>query len=374
MSVQARRIRFERMPILAIALCLMVIGVLGGLARLGLQNVPGNPSSHVMLLHGPLMILGFLGTVISLERAVARRHLWGYLAPTALLVGTALLLAGAPLYLGQSIQLLGIVFFSAILVEVWIIQRNRANETLVLASVMFGIGTLLWMLGQPIHRIVVWWCAFLVLTILGERLELAAMGRLTARGTNVFLMLLMLVVVGASLVAVGFDSIGMRVTGVSYLGFAFWLASFDIARHTVRRKKLPRFVAWALLPGYVWLGVGGILFIVHGMTGGGALYDAQLHAVLLGFVFSMIFGHAPIIFPAILGVKIPYRRWFYIHLVMMHVGVGVRVAGDLMGKAALARYGAAIAALAIATFLLATIASAATAQRKANERPAPPKQ
>jgi hypothetical protein len=30
----------------------------------------------------------------------------------------------------------------------------------------------------------------------------------------------------------------------------------------------------------------------------------------VGFVFSMIFGHAPVIFSAVLGVAIPFRRLF----------------------------------------------------------------
>jgi len=44
---------------------------------------------------------------------------------------------------------------------------------------------------------------------------------------------------------------------------------------------------------------GGVLVDTAG-------YDAFLHAVLLGFVFAMIFGHAPIIFPAVLGIRIPF--------------------------------------------------------------------
>lgn len=65
----------------------------------------------------------------------------------------------------------------------------------------------------------------------------------------------MLFLAGLVLSATDVDS-GVRVAGAALLGDALRLARFDIARQTVRRPGLPRFVALALLPGYVWLGVG----------------------------------------------------------------------------------------------------------------------
>ncbi|ACZ87154.1 hypothetical protein [Streptosporangium roseum] len=45
--------------------------------------------------HGPLMALGFLGTLICLERAVALRSRWGYTAPALSALGAVALAAGA---------------------------------------------------------------------------------------------------------------------------------------------------------------------------------------------------------------------------------------------------------------------------------------
>ena len=50
--------------------------------------------AHLAALHGPLMLAGFLGTVISLERAVAARRRWAWVAPYAHAVGMLALLAG----------------------------------------------------------------------------------------------------------------------------------------------------------------------------------------------------------------------------------------------------------------------------------------
>lgn len=43
--------------------------------------------------------------------------------------------------------------------------------------------------------------------------------------------------------------------------------------------------------------MSGALALMAGQQVAGPLYDAMLHTFFLGFVFGMIFGHAPIIFP-----------------------------------------------------------------------------
>lgn len=45
-----------------------------------------------------------------------------------------------------------------------------------------------------------------------------------------------------------------------------------------------------------------------------------LGAVMLGFVLSMIFGHAPIIFPALTGRTIAYNAYFYVCLIVREIG------------------------------------------------------
>ncbi len=73
-------------------------------------------------------------------------------------------------------------------------------------------------------------------------------------------------------------------------------------------------------------GLGGLALLAGAFGAGHAWRDAALHAVFLGFVFSMVIGHASIIFPAVMRVKIPYHPVFYLPLVALHLSVLAREA------------------------------------------------
>jgi hypothetical protein len=139
---------------------------------------------------------------------------------------------------------------------------------------------------------------------------------------------------------------------------------FDVARHTVRTSGLPRYSAAALLSGYVWLGVAGLLAVRWGAVAAGPPYDAMLHALFVGFVFSMIFGHAPIIVPAVLGRGIAYRPAFYAHLGLLHASLALRIFGDFWPWLPGRQWGGLLNALAIVLFF-ANIAYGAVGARAA---------
>ena len=46
---------------------------------------------------------------------------------------------------------------------------------------------------------------------------------------------------------------------LGFIALALWLARYDIARKTVRRPGITRFVAVNLLLGYGWLALGGLI-------------------------------------------------------------------------------------------------------------------
>ena len=123
--------------------------------------------------------------------------------------------------------------------------------------------------------------------------------------------------------------------------------------------------------GYVWLGAAGALLIITRSVAPGTSYDAVLHSVFVGFVVSMIFGHAPIVFPAVLGLPMPYTPAAYVPFAVLHVSVVTRVVGDLFEDVAQLRaYGALGNAIAILLFMATVIASIAwaSARRRSDRR------
>lgn len=343
----ARPPRARAVP-MALGVLALVGGLAGGLARLGF-GLPVTPP--LAAFHGPLMVSGFLGTVIGLERAVALGRWWAYLAPLATGLGALGLAIGAP----GAVWLLTLGSAVVVLVLVQVVRRQTAVFTLVMAlgAAAWLVGQAAWLAGAPIHRVVLWWAGFLVLTIAAERLELTRLLQLGAAARAAFGVIVAVLLAGLGLAAL-VPEVGVRVTGAAMLALAAWLGRFDIARRTVRQTGLTRFIAAALLSGYVWLGVGGLLALHAGAVAAGGVYDAMLHAVFLGFVFSMIFGHAPIIFPAVLGVGVGYRPTFYAHLGLLHASLVLRMAGDLGAWLPGRRWGGLANALAIALFFVNT--------------------
>ena len=105
------------------------------------------------------------------------------------------------------------------------------------------------------------------------------------------------------------------------------------------------------------------------MTSAGlAFRDAALHAVALGFVFSMMLGHAPVILPALARVKVLFSRAFYVPLVLLHASLLLRLAAGHADFTQLAR-GAALNAAAIVTFALTVAASAVAWRARHAPRP-----
>src|SRR5690606_2956163 len=115
-------------------------------------------------------------------------------------------------------------------------------------------GGMLWLTGRPPADLVPWFAAFLVLTIAGERLELARIaftGRLASGG----LAACGAVVLAGAAVSAWTGGAGWRIAGIGMLATVGWLTRYDIARRTVRGTGPPRYTAVCLLAGYVWLAV-----------------------------------------------------------------------------------------------------------------------
>ncbi len=327
----------------------LLSGLGTGLIRLGLNLPVPAPG-----FHGALMVSGFLGTLISLERAAALNRPAGYLAPAVAAVGSITLAAGAPypiphlLTLAASIGLLGLYFH--------VPQRHRDAGLVVMAvgAVLWAGGNLIWLLSRLLPMAVGWWVGFLVLTIVGERLELTRVATRPLQAGRLLGLITALLVAGL-LTGLFAPEAGRRVSGIALAGMSAWLFKYDIAWVTVRRPGQVRFIALCLIAGFFWLGFGGLWWVLSPYATAGPLYDGALHTVLLGFVMSMIFGHALIIFPAVTGIPIPFHPAFYVHLSLLHASLAARILGDAAGLATWRELGGILNVAAVILFLIATL-------------------
>ncbi|HEX5475324.1 MAG TPA: hypothetical protein VFX12_11735 [Vicinamibacterales bacterium] len=345
----------RRLPLLAIGMLSMAGGLWFGLIRLGWALPLPRPDQ--LIVHGPLMVGGFLGTLICLERAVGLGRRWAYAAPVLTAAGAICLLADTPVRPAAALITLGSLGLIAIFLVVCRRQPTLFSATLALGAAAWFVGNARWCHGASIYRAVPWWMAFLVLTIAGERLELNRVLR-PARGVRAVFVAAIGVTLAGSAITFATAPFGIRVLGGGLVLLAAWLLRYDIARRTVRARALTRYMGAALLAGYVWLAIGGALMLATGTLVPGTLYDATLHAVFLGFVMSMIFAHAPVIFPAVLGVHIAYRPSFYSHLAVLHASLVVRVVGDLVpALGAWRAWGGLFNAVALVLFVVNTVAA-----------------
>lgn len=333
-------------PFLGLALLGLLAGLWAGLVRIGWQ-IP-TPSGWAGM-HGPLMVSGFLGVLIPLERAVAMRKTWMFAAPALAGLGWVALLIWPP----AGMLLLALAAFVNLGILVSMVRHEPAAHTWTMAggALAWLAGNLAWLAGQPLYRVVFCWLAFLILTIGGERLELNRVLRPSASALRLFSGLAVALGAGTVLAFFWLEG-GARLSGLAVLGLALWFIRYDIARRNLRHPNpLTRYIALCLFSGFGWLAVGGLLYALNGALVAGPVYDAALHAIFVGFVISMIFGHAPIIFPAILGTPITFSPVFYLQLGLLHGAMLLRLLGDLLGQSDLRRWGGLLSEVAILLFL-----------------------
>ena len=365
-----------RLALLALVAAAVLAGLDAALVRLG--AVAPVPSAPLGAVHGVLMVYGFLGVAIGLERAVALRtgggprHVWGYAAPVAGGAGTVLLLAqvaGAPVPGGRLLPGLAWTAATAALVAVYLAVWRRQPAYAVLVQLLGAIagvgGAALWTRGLEAAVVMPWWAAFLVLTIIGERLELARIAflggrtepRILAEATAV------LAALAAGLVA---PDVGYPLLGVALGTLAVDTAVHDVAWRTVRAPGLPRLAAVSMLAGYGWALVAAGVWLVEGQVLAGYAYDTVVHSLTIGFALSMVLAHAPVIVPAIARRPLPYHPVFWVAAGLLHGGLALRVLAGAREAEAGWRLGGTLGVVAVLVLLGTVVARLATATRAAS--------
>lgn len=350
-----------RLLIIAAGGVLLLTGLWTGLQRLdrwfiSIPFLNRLPHPH----HGPLMMGGFLGVVIGLERAVGFKKWWGFLAPILCGAGGFVLLSGlkgGPVWVTS-----GSLVFGAMMFNLFRRHTSVALGMMGAGSAAWILGNMIWLRGYPLYMAVPWWVLFLIWFIVGERVELNTL-KDPSPATGLFLFGCCFVSASGAVLLWLSPVWGIAVAGIGIGATGLWLLYWDLARHTVFTHGQAQYSAASMLAGYFWLVVSGGLWILHGDEFfAGPAYGSMLHGVFLGFVFSMIFGHAPIIAGVVTGKPLPFHRVFYIHLLLLHFSLAVRILGNQLNIPWFRFWGGVGNVGAILIFMVVTVGSVLRSQ------------
>jgi len=286
--------------ILPLVLIGLLAGISGGWIRLGSVIIPLTEGAAQ---HGLLMVGGFLGTLISLERGMVMKHKVWFLVPIISGISSLFLILG---------QLeIGILLLMAASLGLSAIMHLQAVRHPHFHSYLIYLGAVCWLLGNYMvwyHGLIAagttWWIGFLLLTILGERLELSQFLPVPSWSKKLLGALAGLFFIG---LLFPFHGLGNEILGIAGILLAAWLLYFDMVKVAAKKGNQFRYIGIGLRVGYIWLMIHGLILLF--MESQALYYDLMLHTFFLGFTFSMIWAHAPIIFPLIFGIReTPYHR------------------------------------------------------------------
>lgn len=349
LAEQRRKAARGRLVLMLAGGASLLIGLDAALLRLAVWAPVDSPRAAD--LHGLIMVLGFLGTLISLERAQSLGQGWAYLAPALYGLGGLALVSPAPVELGMLLLVEAGVLF----VVLYLALYRRAPRPLVAVQVLSAVHAL----GGAVVALLIdiptalpWLFAFVVLTIAAERAELAHL-EMGPKADQVLLGLAGVLTLTV-LLALTTD-FGDRLLGAVIAWAALWLLRHDVVRRQLRLHGQHRYIATALLVGYLHLILAGTLLVVFGLPGWTGSYDVVVHGVFLGFAMSMVMAHAPVILPAVLGRDLPYHPVMWLGLGVLQFGLVIRFVGSLSSMTHLWQVGGVITVIALLIFLLTSL-------------------
>ena len=348
-------VNYFRLPFLFLAILGLLLGLWTGLYRIGWVLALPAVAPH----HGAIMIGGFLGTLISLEKIIPMKKKYLYAVPVTSAAATICFLLDLH-HAGFAALVLASTGLSAVFLSYAIRVKNNIYLLMLGGSICWLTGNILLATRTSYPLSFPWWLAFALCIITAERLELMKFLPVSERTKRWPLVFLALYVAG---VLMSFHGPGQKISGMALIAIALWLMRFDVTAISLRKRGLARFVGTALLSGYVALLFTGIFLVA--LTDQAMAYDAVVHTFFLGFVFSMIFAHGPIILPGVLGISTkPYHKLLYAWLILLHLSWVTRVAGDILLQFEVRRLSAAVSVSAILCYFVTIATLTVISQRR----------
>jgi hypothetical protein len=321
----------------------LLIAVWSGWLRIGWSL----PVGAVAAQHGNFMVNSFLASLIFLERAVTFKSKWILLLPAITALSGIAFICGFNLT-GQLLLTAGSAGF-ALMCSYFVYRYSELYYyAFLVGSICLLTGNIILLKTHYYPGAVNWWIGFLLFTIVAERLELSRFLSL-----NNFKRNFLLVSLAGALAALvwPFQSNGNLALAIPIAMTAFWLLKYDMAKHSIKMKGQHRYSGLLLITGYVWLLIMAVLLVTQAYIPFG--YDAVLHSFFIGFVFSMIFSHAPIILPAVarLPIKI-YRPFLFVLFILLQASLIIRIMADVIGDAWCRKIGGLTNGIAILLFFI----------------------
>lgn len=377
--------RTTRLPKGRVALLLTaglaaLIGLLGALVRSNL--IGGLPAVVMPDDHGVLMVFGFLGSAIGLERAVAyrgggKRHVrWCFAAPLLGGVGTLVLLVSTTVFslsgsgealryghvVAAALWTASMAMLFAIYIAIWRRQPSGYILIQLIASMLGVAGILLWAGRIDAAVLAPSWLMFLVLTIVGERAELA---RSVFSGHNIEIAILMLCLLNVLMLIVQClnPDIGYPLLGLALAALLVAMISHDIARGTWNHGGLPGFMGTCMMSAYGWGLIAACIWVFAPMSGNGYWTDFALHALAIGFIVTMVIAHVCMIVPSIIHRPLPFHPVLWAAWTVLQLGLALRCMGTVRNMTMLWKIGDAFSVLGMLMMMLSVVLLAVFGKR-----------
>jgi len=333
----------KQILILPFILISLLFGIWTGWLRLGWDL----PLDSFQAEHGALMVGGFIGSLICLERTINFKNKYALLVPFVSGLSIVFFLFKLP-QISYWLLLAGSIGLSIIYLKLFF----EFNELYILIMMC---GALCWLIGNALllktsfyPQAVMWWIAFIYLTILGERLELSRYLQVGLIQKLVLIIFLLLYIIA---IVLPFHGNGGYLAAASLAGSALWLFRYDMAKKSLLKKGQHFYSGIVLLTGYFWLIICAFLMAFGAYRG--LMYDAALHSFFLGFVFSMIFAHAPIILPGVLKLEVsPFHKVLYLWFGLLQVSLILRILSAFTLDTAIKHMGGMLNGIAIFGFII----------------------
>ncbi len=298
----------------------LIAGLLAGLIRIGWDF----PLTPVAVHHGAIMVGGFFTTLIALEKIIPLKRNFLLIIPLISALSLIIVVEGY-YFIGQYFLLAGSLGLLAIQsVYFYRAPRDRSALLMVIGADCLVAGNILLMQKQFYPSSFPWWMGFLLFTVIGERLELSRFLPVSDQAKNLLFVFLALFLIG---LIIPFHGIGKYISGLALICISVWMLRNDVIRIGLRNTGLVKYSSVALLLAHVSLLLEGVFLFA--LPDALFAYDISVHTFFIGFGFTMVFAHGPIILPAVLGINSkPYHPVLYLWLFLLQGSLLLRILSD----------------------------------------------